>query len=173
MPEEQKPKYTLLTNISFVQLNKVPIPLRLWAHAVLIVEDYKEQAFGPDLKIRGFKTDSYNEIFSLYLTKESFPFKLDTKVSDPHIVFISDNQPEPKPLFAGTLLELNDGNSLYLDIECREKPLDVQEFDDILKVWEALPHKVEDYWQAPYMPTTGQKRTNGTTRRELEAKYGR
>lgn len=156
MDQEKKPKYTLLTNISFIQPNKTPFVIRSWAHAILITQD-GAGLLGPSSTVRGFGVQPWDEKFSIFLPEGALPFKVNAEVHDPNVVFISDVQREPKPLFSGTLLEFNDGNSIYLDSEDRHHPLDIEEFDEIEKVWAVLPRKVEKYWQTPYIPHIGQR----------------
>jgi hypothetical protein len=155
MPEKQpetEAKYTLLTNIGFMQSEQVE-GLRLWCHAILLTQDPdpKSAIFGPTYTMRGFGTDPAWPVFSWFLTAEHFPFKIVNKVHDPtHIVLGEDGS--EKSLFRGSFLTLANEQKFFLQAEDMKQPLDVYRHNDILKIWEVLPLKVAHYWDAPNIP---------------------
>jgi hypothetical protein len=145
---EREAKYTLLTNIQFVE--RVGSGIRLHCHAILLSEGsigFIEKFYS----MRGFGTEAAWEVFDIHLEKEThFPFTF-TPYEDPSTVMLSEKG--PKPIFRGNILKLKDGTEFFLQEDDSERPIDVYEqTGDICKVWEVLAQKTATYWHAPYMP---------------------
>lgn len=145
-----KVKYTLITNLSFVQLQGTN--LRLDCHALLVTED-AGSAIGPSYTLRGFGTDPAWPVFTYWLEKDALPFELARADSAGSAVILGQDGAE-KPLFQGALLRLKGEQEFFLQTDSSERPLDVheQEDGDIMAVWALLYDKVAEYWHAPYMP---------------------
>ena len=148
--DPEKAKYTLITNISFVQRDGAD-RLRLDCHALLVVEEGMS-IFGPNYTIRGFGTEAAWEVFQLWLEKDKhFPFTIEP-YADPSSVMLKEDG-TTKPIFAGNVLALKDSTRFFLQADDDTRPLDVhKQMGDVLKVWSILERKVAEYWHAPNMP---------------------
>lgn len=146
-------KYTLLTNLSFIQSDQVP-DLRLWCHAILLTHDPdpKSGMLGPTFTMRGFGVDPSWEVFTWFLTPEHFPFKV-TAAHDDSAVILHDGDEPPTPLFSGSLLKFANDTKFFLQAEDAKQPLDVFRHEEIRFIWNALSTKAAHYWQAPNIPT--------------------
>jgi hypothetical protein len=147
--EPKKAKYTLYTNISFVQ--RADDGLRLNCHALLLSQD-AIGLFGPSYTMRGFGTEAAWEVFQLWLEKDKhFPFTIAPFEDQSNVILKDDGS--TKALFGGNMLTLKDGTKFFLQADDDTRPIDVHEqTGDILKVWEVLERKVAEYWHAPNMP---------------------
>jgi len=145
---ESEAKYTLLTNIQFIQ--RVGDDMRLNCHAVLITEGGFGM-FGKSYSLRGFGTEAAWDNFQMWLDKDKhFPFAF-RQHEDHSSVMLTDG--DPKPLFSGNILTFKNGMAFFLQADTSSKPIDVYEqTGDICKVWEVLYRKTAEYWHAPYMP---------------------
>ena len=143
-----KAKYTLLTNISFVQ--RMDEGIRLHCHALLLSEG-SFGLFQKDYSLRGFGTEAGWEVFNMWLDKDKhFPFSFHPH-EDQSTIFLGKDG--PKPLFSGNVLTLKDGTAFFLQADTSSRPIDIYEqTGDICKVWEILYQKTAEYWHAPYMP---------------------
>jgi hypothetical protein len=148
-----KTKYTLFTNISFIQIEKDKTPMRLDCHALLIEEGAIGMLESTQNRIRGFGPDPAWPIFKYWLPQGPVTYSLDKK-EDKSAMFIGTRKnAKPRPLFSGSLLTIANGPTFFLQIEDASKPLDVFErVGDIEDVWFQLENRVARYWQAPYMP---------------------
>lgn len=147
----EKTKYTLLTNIDFVQLQQPHIPLRLDCHALLI----EEGTFGfggPVNRLRGFGTDGAWPVFSYWLEDGKIEYTLTQKQQDnSKLVLTAEDKLEP--LFLGAVLTFGKGPSLFLQYSDAKQPIDVhKQTGKVLDVWSRLFDKTARYWQAPHMP---------------------
>lgn len=140
-----KARYTLLTNVSFLQDNDSR-RLRIYCRAVLISEGVGDKVSGYHTTIRGFGTDASWDNFCLYLEDDKLPFTL-TPASDPSKLM------GEKPIFAGNLLTLSDGTAYFLQCDDYNRPIDIHtQTGDICRIWDILKEKVAEYWHAPNMP---------------------
>ncbi len=143
-------KYTLITNIHFVQIGQT----RMEARALLIEEGVI--VFGEESpRLRGFGTDPAWPVFTHYLGKSiHFPATMRESHSDNSILLSHDGT--TKPLFGGVLLRLGGQSEYFLQVEDDEFPIDIVEYPkgtDIGVVWNDLFQKTARYWHSPYMPS--------------------
>lgn len=145
---ERRTKYTLLTNIQFVQ--RTNDNMRIGCRALLFTEGGIGM-FDKDYSLRGFGTEAAWDVLKIWLDKEEhFPFVIEP-AADPSCVMVSESV--AKPIFSGSHLMLKDGTGFFLQSDDSSRPLDVYEqVGDICHVWEVLYRKTAEYWHAPYMP---------------------
>lgn len=142
-------KYTLLTNISFIE--RQGDSLRINVHALLVSED-ETGILGPNYTLRGFGTEAAWDTFMLWLDKDKqLPFALHT--AEDHSTVMLSGDGTTKPIFSGNVLTLKDGTEFFLQTDDSSRPIDVYEqIGDICAVWDVLYEKTGEYWHAPYMP---------------------
>jgi hypothetical protein len=142
-------KFTLLTNIDFVQ--DMASLMRLNANALLLTQNADPRAgiFGPNYSLRGFGTDCYSEIFNLSLASTEFPYAIESPVADETKLFLGLGG-EPRPIFAGSILRLG-ACLFFLQHADREQSIDVFENDEIEPVWRTLRSNVAKFWPYPYI----------------------
>ena len=139
----EPPKYTLLTNISFVQFKD----FRLECCALLIEENVQNLPGEPTYcRFRGFGPDGSWPVFQRWLKPESLPFTILGRVADESKQFMSDNS-QMKPIFAGSMLRFADGDEYFLQTENCNYALDIcLGVTDICEIWEILHRKAQQYW---------------------------
>jgi hypothetical protein len=141
-----KTKYTLLTNIDFVNFRG----LRLDCTA-LLVELGANGIFEPVDRIRGFGPDQEWPVFKMFLAKEHLPFTIQT-AEDKSKMFLSDDG-GMKPIFTGNQLILANKEAMFLQAQKENQPLDVFEcVGKIERVWAMLIEKTHLYCDTPNMP---------------------
>lgn len=151
-------KYTLLTNLHFVQFQKPEIALRVYVSGLLISRADKKEEKGPldpGNTLRGFGTEASNDRLSLWLPDEALPFTLTQNTVDERFQMLSDRTDPPtlKPIFSGGSLNFANGISFFLQVEDNEQPIDVFHYDgNITDVWKVLFDRAIKYWKAPFMP---------------------
>jgi hypothetical protein len=142
-------KYTLLTNIEFVQFSEAQI--RMWCHALLIEEDGRGIMDEPINSIRGFGMEAAWPVFTYWFKPEALPFEIIAKVQDKSHVMMSGDK--AVPIFQGSLLKFADGKSFFLQIDDSSMPLDrLEGITEITEIWRALETKCAQYYNAPNMP---------------------
>lgn len=145
---ERETKYTLLTNIQFVQ--RTNDNMRIGCHALLFTEGGIGM-FEKDYSLRGFGTEAAWDVLKIWLDKDKhFPFAIDPRDSQVAMIMRKDGM---KPIFSGSNVTLKDGTEFFLQADDSSRPLDVyKQVGDICHVWEVLYRKTAEYWHAPYMP---------------------
>lgn len=143
-------KYTLITNINFVQNGNI----RMEAHALLIEEGVI--VFGEESpRLRGFGTDPAWPVFTQYLDRSlHFPVTMREAHSSNAEVLGQDGT--TTPLFGGAVLRLGEQSEYFLQADEIKCDIDVVEYPkgtDIDEVWKDLVRKTARYCHTPYMPT--------------------
>lgn len=139
-------KYTLLTNLHFVQHGN----LRTFCRALLL----SEGSIGltePIWSVRGFGTEAAWEVFNMWLSKDAFPYTLTPFEDRGHLFILEDGT--TRPIFQGNTLRFKDGTTFVLQAGDSSSPIDVHvQHGDICSVWRLLAEKAIEYWDAPYIP---------------------
>lgn len=143
-------KYTLITNINFVQNGNI----RMESHALLIEEGIS--VFGEESpRLRGFGTDPAWPVFTHFLDRSlHFPVALREAVGSNAVMLGHDGT--MKPLFGGAVLRLGEQSEYFLQVDDERCAIDVVEYPkgiDIDEVWRDLVRKTARYCRTPYMPT--------------------
>ena len=145
-------KYTLITNLEFVVVNGV----RTHTHALLVEEGPSMFGGGADRRIRGFGMDPAWPVFDI-MGLPSIDFELTDASGGP--LFISDSNPEGRPLYSGAIMQMAAGGpKIDLIVQDHEQALDIKRFEGrygdsiITKVWDHLSATVGRFWRAPNMP---------------------
>ena len=147
--KKRETKYTLLTNISFIQRDN----LRVNCHALLISEGNGDSFLSEGCTIRAFGTEAAWDVLSIWLEKDKhFPVSITPADSIRSTVMLTSSD-DIKPIFSGYVLKLADGTSFFMQSDDSSRPIDMHEQEgDILKVWKILERKVAEYWDRPRMP---------------------
>lgn len=145
---KEEAKYTLITNVQFIQ--KQNDDLRINCRALLVTEE-SSGILGPSWTLRGFGVEACWDVFQLWLDKDRhFPFKFETTESRSAVML---TEITVKPLFSGNLLTFKDGTQFFLQADDSSRPIDVHvQHGDICGVWDILAQKTALYWHAPFMP---------------------
>lgn len=142
-------KFILITNLNSVSIG----PVRTCTHAFLLEET--EGIFRSSSRVyraRGFGTEGSAPIFDIAI--ESLDYKIGPMSGAGPIIM---GEGDPRPLFHIAKLTIG-AVEMILGVEDSGRPIDIQRWEGtaeertILKVWQALPLKVADYWSAPRMP---------------------
>lgn len=164
-------KYTLLTNLDFVQTGD----LRLQCNALLIEEGCEDlPGMSVNNRLRGFGSDPAWPVFTQWfkpitvsrngaaVPDDDTPFyTFEHGIKSDGAQFLSHDG-TMRPLFQGTNLIMTGAmpdSSLqrygyFLQLSKDEHPLDVHFHpnSNIREIWEVLNRKTAEYWHMPYMP---------------------
>lgn len=140
-------KYTLITNVNFVQNGNI----RMEAHALLIEEGIT--VFGEESpRLRGFGTDPAWSVFTHYLDRSiHFPVTMREAHGSNAVMLGQDGA--TKPLFGGAVLRLGEQSEYFLQVDDGRCAIDVAEYPkctDIDEVWRDLVRKTARYCHTPY-----------------------
>lgn len=150
----------LITNIAAVNV-VTTITNRIDCFALLFEEHPEERrSLSGQYAIRGFLTDGSLPTFTIRpdINPTTIPFQ--PMESSAKMLVDSGI----RPLSVGVRLVFP---NFKLDIfkSKHEMDFDVQDFDDILEVWEELRYKTADYWKHPAMPIAHYERAENVRNR--------
>lgn len=145
---KQPEKYTLVTNLSYVSCG----PMRAHCSALLLMDSEGLFEGSRLLKVRGFGARPEMEHFDIFLDDLSYTL---TPWETRNAIVIGDSG-EMSPLAAGYIMKFKGGLELQLSVADQKSQLRLDQFEGtdspVLRVWEVLPLRVQQFWRAPYIP---------------------
>lgn len=139
-------KLRLITNLDFLTL---PGDLRIDCHALILEFDPKLTLGQPTRRIRGFKMDATDPVFTRWFGDTPFVNSI-TRVEDSSYRIVQGEK--LTPIFVGTRFQFVDGFTFVAQHCDTALSLDVTDWKDYSDCWRALELKVRAYWQYPNIP---------------------
>ncbi len=148
--EKAPDRYVLFTNLKFVQINGV----RTYASAMVLEDSDSAFGDGRSFRARGFGVSASLPVFDMQLA--SVDYRMTSASGGP--LFITDSEPEARPLFQGAILAFPDETRIDLITNDHRRPIRVDRFEGpreesvCTQVWDLLEKLVAHFWDAPNMP---------------------